>query len=66
MDIIESYIEFLFTIVHAKLHVLLEKIRDIRSFEEVPWRKILDICATRVDYDAKILLCCDLWIWIGI
>ena len=32
---------------------VLEKIRDIRSFEKVFWRKILDIYATSVDYDAK-------------
>ena len=32
---------------------LLEKIRDIRSSEKVFWRKILDIYATSVDYDAK-------------
>ena len=32
---------------------LLEKIRDIRSSEKVFWRKILDIYATSVDYNAK-------------
>ena len=32
---------------------LLEKIRDIRSSEKVFWRKILDIYATSIDYDAK-------------
>lgn len=32
---------------------VLEKIRDIRSSEKVFWRKILDIYATSVDYDAK-------------
>lgn len=32
---------------------ILEKIRDIRSSEKVFWRKILDIYATSVDYDAK-------------
>ena len=32
---------------------LLEKIRDIRSSEKVFWRKILDIYATSVDYDAR-------------
>lgn len=32
---------------------VLEKIRDIRSSEKVFWRKILDIYATNVDYDAK-------------
>ena len=32
---------------------LLEKIRDIRSSEKVFWRKILDIYATSVDYDAN-------------
>ena len=32
---------------------LLEKIRDIRSSEKVFWRKILDIFATSIDYDAK-------------
>ena len=32
---------------------LLERIRDIRSSEKVFWRKILDIYATSVDYDAK-------------
>ena len=31
---------------------VLEKIRDIRSSEKVFWRKILDIYATSVDYDA--------------
>ena len=32
---------------------LLEKIRDIRSSEKVFWRKILDIYATSIDYDAN-------------
>ena len=32
---------------------VLERIRDIRSSEKVFWRKILDIYATSVDYDAK-------------
>jgi hypothetical protein len=32
---------------------VLEKIRDIRSSEKVFWRKILDIYATSVDYDAR-------------
>jgi hypothetical protein len=32
---------------------VLEKIRDIRSAEKVFWRKILDIYATSVDYDAR-------------
>lgn len=32
---------------------LLEKIRDIRSSEKVFWRKILDIYATSIDYDAR-------------
>ena len=32
---------------------VLEKMRDIRSSEKVFWRKILDIYATSVDYDAK-------------
>lgn len=32
---------------------VLEKIIDIRSSEKVFWRKILDIYATSVDYDAK-------------
>ena len=32
---------------------VLEKIRDIRSSEKVFWRKILDIYATSVDYDAS-------------
>lgn len=32
---------------------ILERIRDIRSSEKVFWRKILDIYATSVDYDAK-------------
>lgn len=31
---------------------VLEKIRDIRSSEKVFWRKILDIYATSIDYDA--------------
>lgn len=32
---------------------LLERIRDIRSSEKVFWRKVLDIYATSMDYDAK-------------
>ena len=32
---------------------VLEKIRDIRSSEKVFWRKILDIYATSIDYNAK-------------
>lgn len=32
---------------------VLEKIRDIRSSEKVFWRKILDIYATSIDYDAQ-------------
>lgn len=32
---------------------VLEKIRDIRSSEKVFWRKVLDIYATSIDYDAK-------------
>lgn len=32
---------------------LLARIRDIRSSEKVFWRKILDIYATSVDYDAR-------------
>lgn len=32
---------------------VLEKIRDIRSSEKVFWRKILDIYATSIDYDAR-------------
>jgi len=32
---------------------LLAKIRDIRSSEKVFWRKVLDIYATSVDYDAN-------------
>ncbi len=32
---------------------LLEKIRDIRSSEKMFWRKVLDIYATSVDYDAR-------------
>ncbi len=32
---------------------VLEKIRDIRSSEKVFWRKVLDIYATSVDYDAR-------------
>ena len=33
---------------------LLSRIRDIRSSEKVFWRKVLDIYATSVDYDADI------------
>jgi hypothetical protein len=32
---------------------LLARIRDIRSSERVFWRKVLDIYATRVDYDPR-------------
>lgn len=32
---------------------VLDKIRDIRSSEKVFWRKVLDIYATSIDYDAK-------------
>ena len=32
---------------------VLEKIRDIRSSEKVFWRKVLDIYASSIDYDAK-------------
>jgi len=32
---------------------LLERIRDIRSSEKVFWRKVLDIYATSIDYDAS-------------
>ena len=32
---------------------LLERIRDIRSSEKVFWRKVLDIYATSIDYDAN-------------
>ncbi len=32
---------------------LLERIRDIRSSEKVFWKKILDIYATSIDYDAE-------------
>ena|SRR5690606_35174707 len=32
---------------------LLARIRDIRSSEKVFWRKVLDIYATSIDYDAK-------------
>jgi hypothetical protein len=33
---------------------LLTRIRDIRSSEKIFWRKILDIYATSIDYDAKL------------
>ena len=33
---------------------LLARIRDIRSSEKVFWRKVLDIYATSIDYDAKL------------
>ena len=33
---------------------LLARIRDIRSSEKVFWRKVLDIYATSIDYDARI------------
>ena len=32
---------------------LLSRIRDIRSSEKVFWRKVLEICATSIDYDPK-------------
>ncbi|MDD3343025.1 MAG: virulence RhuM family protein [Sulfurospirillaceae bacterium] len=32
---------------------LLARIRDIRSSEKIFWRKVLDIYATSIDYDAK-------------
>lgn len=32
---------------------LLERIRDIRSSERLFWRKVLDIYATSIDYDAR-------------
>ena len=32
---------------------LQDLIRDIRSFEKVFWRKVLDVCATSIDYDPK-------------
>ena len=32
---------------------LLARIRDIRSSEKVFWRKVLEIYATSVDYDAS-------------
>ena len=32
---------------------LLARIRDIRSAERVFWRKVLDIYATSIDYDAR-------------
>jgi len=32
---------------------LLARIRDIRSSEKVFWRKVLDVYATSIDYDAK-------------
>ena len=38
---------------------LLNRIRDIRSSEKVFWRKILDIYATRIDYDPKNKLSID-------
>ncbi len=33
---------------------LLDRIRDIRSSERVFWRKVLDIYATSIDYDASV------------
>jgi hypothetical protein len=33
---------------------LLARIRDIRSSEKVFWRKVIDINATSIDYDAKL------------
>ncbi len=33
---------------------LLARIRDIRSSEKIFWRKVLDIYATSIDYDAKL------------
>ena len=38
---------------------LLARIRDIRSSEKVFWRKVLDIFATSVDYDATTSLAVD-------
>lgn len=38
---------------------LLARIRDIRSSEKVFWRKVLDIFATSVDYDATASLAVD-------
>jgi len=32
---------------------LLARIRDIRSSEKVFWRKVLDTCATSIDYDPR-------------
>ena len=34
---------------------LLERIRDIRSSEKVFWRKVLEIYATSIDYDPRLL-----------
>jgi hypothetical protein len=33
---------------------LLARIRDIRSSEKIFWRKVLDIYATSIDYDARL------------
>ena len=38
---------------------LLSRIRDIRSSEEVFWRKVLDIYATSIDYDASAAVSVD-------
>ena len=38
---------------------LLARIRDIRSSEKVFWRKVLDIFATSIDYDATTSLAVD-------
>lgn len=32
---------------------LLDRIRDIRSFEKVMYRQVLDLYATSIDYDPK-------------
>ena len=38
---------------------LLSRIRDIRSSEKVFWRKVLDIYATSIDYDASAAVSVD-------
>ena len=38
---------------------LLARIRDIRSSEKVFWRKVLDIFATSIDYDASTSMAVD-------
>ncbi len=38
---------------------LLARIRDIRAFEKVFWRKILDIYSTSIDYNPKDKLSID-------